>query len=359
MSHSYRMRSDEEKFFERQILVPDIGTLGQKILKNSSVLVIGLGGLGCPATLQLALSGVGKIGIMDFDSVELTNLHRQTLFTFADIGRLKTKVVSEALLARNPWVNIVEYSQMLSVDTDPDIFAEWDIVLDCTDTISSKYIINDLCLRLNKPFVIASVYRTSAQFVFFSPNGRPCYRCLFPNLQEGDLLSCNIGGVIGIQSTLAGTHQASLAVQYLLNPGQIDTDIVYYLEWNPPILFQTKMDINHSCEICGINKKLDLQLVIEKNEISVLQMKELTQSKRCLVIDVREEDEISENPIPFTISFPLSNLQSGQQLSFEGYQAIICICESGIRSKTALQYLGDNIEKYSLRGGRRLLVNTL
>ncbi|MBL0954923.1 MAG: HesA/MoeB/ThiF family protein [Leptospira sp.] len=348
------MNTDKEKYFQRQTLVPEIGQEGQKKWNESSVLIIGVGGLGCPSALQLALSGIGRIGLMDFDVVDVSNLHRQTLFTWKDIGRKKVEVATEVLKNHVPWLQIEIYSEFLNPKSNIDFLDTWDIVLDCTDTILSKYTINEICLSKKIPLVTASVFKTSAQFAIFSEDGKPCYRCLFPDLNEGDTLSCNEGGVLGIQATLAGTYQASLALQYLLNPNQIDFNSVYFLEWNPLSFYQSKVDKNPECTACGSHHQ-QIQNKWLNQEIDVEGFLRLRLNTSVTLLDVRENEEIILSPIPETFCFPLSELEKGELPDLKYDQTIVCLCETGVRSKKALSYLSKFKSKYSLIGGRKVL----
>ncbi|MBM9547996.1 HesA/MoeB/ThiF family protein [Leptospira sp. 201903074] len=346
------MGTEEESFFQRQIQVPEIGNLGQKRWRDSSVLVIGLGGLGCPAALQLALGGIGRIGLVDFDHVEVSNLHRQTLFTFRDLGLPKTEVVSKVLLEHCPWLQVECFSELVAEGTKPEILDGWDLVLDCTDTISSKYTINDLCNQKSIPLVTASVFRTSAQFAIFSEKGQPCYRCLFPNLKEGDTLNCKMGGVLGVQTALAGTYQASLALQYLLNPKVTELSSVYFMEWNPPTLYQSKIEADLDCPNCGKGKK-ETQIILNEKELNPSEFITYQKKRNTLLVDVREKEETDSNPIPNTFLLPLSELERGYLPDFDKDLTIVCICETGVRSQKAVSYLQTKGEIFSLKGGRR------
>lgn len=348
------MNTDKENFFQRQTLVPEIGTNGQKKWKESSVLIIGVGGLGCPSALQLALSGIGRIGLVDFDVVDASNLHRQTLFTWKDIGRKKTEVAAEVLKTHVPWLQTEIYSEFLNLNSNIDFLDTWDIVLDCTDTIIAKYTINDICLTKKIPLVTASVFKTSAQFAIFSGDGNPCYRCLFPNLSEGDTLSCNEGGVLGIQATLAGTYQASLVLQYLLNPTQINLNSVYFLEWNPISFYQSIVEKNPECKACSKHHQ-QMLTKSKTQELDVEGFLKLKSNVSVILLDVRENEEIILSPIPNTFCFPLSELEKGNLPYLKDDQTIVCVCESGIRSMKALSYLTNFKNKYSLIGGRKVL----
>lgn len=346
------MDTDEGPFFQRQIQVPEIGSLGQKKWRDSSVLIIGLGGLGCPAALQLALGGIGRIGLVDFDLVEVSNLHRQTLFTFEDLGLPKTEVVSKVLLEHCPWLQVECFSELISDETKPELLRGWDLVLDCTDTITSKYTINDLCIQNSIPLVTASVFRTSAQFAIFSGKGKPCYRCLFPNLKEGDTLNCSLGGVLGVQTALAGTYQSSLALQYLLDPNSTDLSSVYFMEWNPPTLYQSKIEGNVDCPVCGNGKK-ETPSNFDEREIHPNEFLRIQKKENTLLVDVREKEETDSHPISGAFLLPLSELERGYLSNFEKELILVCVCETGVRSKKAISYFQTTNKVYSLIGGRR------
>ncbi|XDD45833.1 ThiF family adenylyltransferase [Leptospira sp. WS39.C2] len=351
------MNPEKNNFFKRQSLIPSIGEQGLKKWNESSVLIVGLGGLGCPAALQLVLSGIGRIGLVDFDIVEVTNLHRQTLFKWKDVGRKKIEVVEEVLKEHAPWLEIETFSEIINSNTNDKLFDSWDIVVDCTDTISSKYALNNFCLNQGIPLVTASVFRTSAQFAIFSGKGKPCYRCLFPKLDEGDTLSCNEGGVLGVQTTLTGSYQASLVLEYLLDPNLVDLKSVYFMEWSPISLYQTHMEPNPECPSCG-SQKQNLITKVPKLEITFDEFLKLKSTTSVVLLDVRENEEILQSPIADSIWFPLSELEKGKLPTLQNNQTIVCICESGVRSLKALSYFPELIQKYSLLGGRRIYALT-
>lgn len=346
------MSPDRTKFFSRQILVPSIGPEGLERLSGSSVLVIGLGGLGAPASLQLACSGVGRVGLLDFDKVELTNLHRQTTFTLSDIGRFKTEATKEFLEARVPDLKVEIFTRIFDSNLSAEFLNSWDIVLDCTDTVSAKYWINDLCVSAGKPFVMASLYRTSAQFALFS--SKPCYRCVYPNLEEVEIGNCVVGGVLGTLSTIAGAHQAALAIRYLLGPDKTPKDRLFQLEWDSPLYYETVMHADPNCSCCGSKRENSARTKIE------IGLEEYLSEKRnpdVLLIDVRESEERSSRSIPDSIFFPLSEMEKGNLPDLPKESTLILICESGIRSKKAVTILSPHFSRvYSLSGGRRALL---
>ncbi|EPG75986.1 ThiF family protein [Leptospira fainei serovar Hurstbridge str. BUT 6] len=349
------MNSDQRKFFSRQIRVPAIGEAGQLKLLKSSVLLVGLGGLGSPAALHLATAGIGRLGLMDFDRIELTNLHRQTAFTLFDIGRLKTEVTSEFLKARVPDLVTELFSNSFSRTIAPEFLNDWDLVIDCTDTSPAKYAINDLCFRAKKPLITASVYRTSAQFSLFSPNGKPCYRCLYPRLDENETLSCTDAGVLGIQTALAGLQQASLAVRYLLDPNSVSYDSLFLLEWESPVIYESKIKTDPNCTTCGSIGESGFQTDFIK-ELSPEDYLNRRETHAIILMDVREEEEQNTTPIQGAIRLPLSRIASGEKPAIASETPLVLICESGVRSAKAVELLREMFpDIYSLSGGRRSL----
>ncbi|MEI1279166.1 HesA/MoeB/ThiF family protein [Leptospira venezuelensis] len=346
------MSPEQKKYFSRQTKLPFLGESGQTGLLQKSALVIGLGGLGSPASLHLATAGVGKIGLWDFDTVELSNLHRQTTFTLSDIGRKKTDTAKEYIQARVPGIQIETFTEFFSERINPSIFNNWDIILDCTDQIQAKYTINRFCIQNSKPLVTASVFRTSAQIAIFSPKGKPCYKCLYPNLEGSELLSCEDGGVLGVQTAIAGLYQASFAIQYLLFPEKSPTHSTFQLEWESPLLYETFLEADPNCTECGSGKKEETLL----DEIDLKDWKEWKKDPKYILLDVRESEERKETPIGNSIFSPLSELSINTALSFSNEKIYITICESGIRSQKAAKILKEaGLTAYSLQGGRKIL----
>ncbi|PJZ76201.1 HesA/MoeB/ThiF family protein [Leptospira neocaledonica] len=347
------MSPEQKKYFSRQTKLPFLGESGQKALLQKSALVIGLGGLGSPASLHLATAGVGKLGLWDFDTVELSNLHRQTAFTLSDIGKKKTDTTKEYIQARVPGIQIETFTEIFSEKIDPSIFENWDIILDCTDQIQAKYTINRFCIQTQRPLVTASVFRTSAQVAIFSPQGKPCYKCLYPNLEGSELLSCEDGGVLGVQTAIAGLYQASFAIQYLLFPEKSPTHSTFQLEWESPLLYETFLKADPNCTECGSGKREELTF---QDEIDLSYWKEWKKDPKYILLDVRESEERKESPIENSIFSPLSELSLDTAFGFSKEKIYITICESGIRSKKAVKILKEaGLTAYSLQGGRKIL----
>ncbi|TGK05487.1 dinucleotide-utilizing protein [Leptospira langatensis] len=347
------MDPEERKYFSRQIKLPFLGEPGQEKLRASSALVIGLGGLGSPASLHLATAGIGKIGLWDFDTIELSNLHRQTAFTLSDLGKRKTDITAQFLTARVPGLKTEIFHEVFGDPIDEARFDAWDIILDCTDQVPAKYAINRLAHRKKKPFVTASVFRTSAQISIFSPEGKPCYKCLYPDLDGSDLLSCAEGGVLGIQTAIAGMYQASLAIQYLLFPERSPTRSSFQIEWESPLVYEVEIQADPHCTVCGEVKTTSS---IPKEEITFSEWISLQEDPNTVLLDIRELKETLEFPISNSIFFPLSKIDDADFSPFSKNKIYIAVCESGMRSKRAARILQEKgFKSYSLQGGRRVL----
>ena len=196
--------------YARQIALNEVGESGQQKLLNAKVLVIGAGGLGCPALQYLAAAGVGTIGIVDGDTVDESNLQRQILYTTSDLGSLKVEVAKERLNALNPAVSITIYPENLHAENAMEIIQDYDLVMDGTDNLAARYLVNDACVKLNKPFVYGAIHKFEGQVSVFNFNGGPTYRCLFPeNPQQNQIPNCEELGVLGVLPGVIGTLQAT------------------------------------------------------------------------------------------------------------------------------------------------------
>ena len=205
--------ADEWLRYTRHIQLPQIGASGQSRLKHSRVLIVGAGGLGSPLALYLAAAGIGNITIVDGDTVEVTNLQRQILFSTNDIGQSKAAIAKAKLHALNPHIHVNAIEQHLSVDNVDGLIGESDLVVDCTDNFATRFLINDRCVQFKKPWVFASIFQFSGQCSLFTPQSA-CFRCLFPEPPK-DAPDCNAAGVVGVLPGLLGTIEANEAIKYL------------------------------------------------------------------------------------------------------------------------------------------------
>ncbi|MEE3392133.1 MAG: thiazole biosynthesis adenylyltransferase ThiF [Lachnospiraceae bacterium] len=217
------MLTDEQlERYSRHIILKEIGVKGQKKLLNGSVLIIGAGGLGAPAALYLAAAGVGRIGIVDADNVDLSNLQRQVIHTTDDIGKPKVESAAETMRAINPDVSVVTYQEFLNSENIMDIIKDYDFVIDGTDNFPAKFLINDACVMAEKPFSHAGILRFNGQLMTVVPHKGPCYRCVFKEMPPKDAIpTCKQAGVIGAMGGIIGSLQALEAVKYLTGTGEL------------------------------------------------------------------------------------------------------------------------------------------
>lgn len=245
--------TDEEiARYGRQIIVPGVGGAGQARLKNGSVLAIGAGGLGSPALLYLAAAGVGRIGVVDADEVDVTNLQRQVAHASSDLGRNKAESAAETMRAVNPHIQVEAHAVRLSPENTLDLFAGYDIILDGTDNFPTRYLINDAAVMLNKPLVTAAILRYSGQLTTILPRTTACYRCVFPHPPEpGAVPSCSQAGILGPVAGVMGSLQALEAIKLLL--GSDDTLAGRYLAFDMRSMESNVMELRRDtdCPVCG------------------------------------------------------------------------------------------------------------
>lgn len=211
------LSGDERKRYGRQLILPQVGVAGQERLKRAKVLVIGAGGLGTPCLLYLAAAGVGMIGIVDHDSVDMSNLHRQVIYDTEDIGRLKVAAARDVLLRMNPALQVKDFAEKLDASNVLHVFSGFDIVIDCTDNFSARYLINDTALALNLPIVHGSVFQFEGQVALLNYLDGPCYRCVYPEAPPAEIApSCSEAGVIGVVPGVIGVLQAAKAIKVIL-----------------------------------------------------------------------------------------------------------------------------------------------
>ncbi len=209
---------DELVRYSRQLMLPEVGMQGQKKLKNAKVLVVGAGGLGCPVLQYLSAAGIGTIGIIDFDKVELHNLHRQILYSTDDVGKAKAPTAAEKLKAQNPNVNFLVFNEMLNEANAERIFNQFDLVVDGCDNFMTRYLVNDVCVKLNKVLVYGSIFKFEGQAAVFNCNGSKNLRDLYPEAPNPeDVPNCSEVGVIGVVPGVIGTLMCDMALQVLLN----------------------------------------------------------------------------------------------------------------------------------------------
>ncbi len=354
--------------YQRQILLKGFGLEGQHKLLQSKVLVVGAGGLGCPALQYLAAAGLGTIGIVDEDIVSITNLHRQILFTVDDIGLPKASTAKERLAKLNPEITIIDYNERLSTRNALAIIKDYDIVIDATDNFSSRYLINDACVLLNKPIVYGAVSQFEGQVAILNchlaSSVTPAnYRDLFPTPPiDGEVLNCAEAGVLGVLPGIIGSMQASETIKLITGIGKplINTVLTYHSLTNQ--LYKIEIVANSSTrsllpanEADFIKMDYDWFCASKNNkfEIDIENFNKIANTADVEIIDVRE---LGETPILTDINYyqiPLSQFK--ENIAAIKKEKIVVFCQSGKRSLQAAQILFDTFGNkkiiYSLKGG--------
>lgn len=356
---------EEIKRYSRHFILPEFGEHSQQKLKAAKVLCVGAGGLGSPAATYLAASGVGTLGIIDFDNVDLSNLQRQILHSTADIGRPKVESAKSRINAINPNVEVITYNTNLDKSNILEIFANYDVILDGTDNYITRYLINDACVLLKKPNISASVFRFEGQVSIFGATGGPCYRCFYPEPPPPGLVpACGEGGVLGVVPGIVGTLQAMETIKWICKLGEPLVGRLLRLDALSMEFRTLKIRHRKDCAICGDNpsiKELDIYEVLCKipaintsiAEISVQETKaRLDNNEKLILLDVRDPKEREINKIEGSHFIPLSQIAT-RTSELEKDKEIIIYCKAGKRSLMAadiLQKAGFKNLK-SLRGG--------
>lgn len=364
------LNNQEVARYSRHLIMPEVGMSGQLKLKAASVLCIGAGGLGSPVALYLAAAGVGRIGIVDFDVVDFSNLHRQIIHGTPDVGRSKLDSARDRLTAINPEVTVVTHEIALSSDNALDILADYQIIVDGTDNFPTRYLVNDACVLLSKPNVYGSIFRFEGQASVFAVKNGPCYRCLYPEPPPPGLVpSCAEGGVLGILPGVVGTIQATEAVKLIIGVGEplINRFLIY--DALKMRFRELKLRKDPNCLVCGNNPTVRELIDYEKfcnvtqvsephteSTISETTVEELKRSidkqENLFILDVREPQEHQICRIPGSTLIPLGDLPT-RLVELEGYDRMVVHCKSGMRSAKAVQLLHKAGFKKAknLRGG--------
>ncbi|BBM70000.1 molybdopterin-synthase adenylyltransferase MoeB [Rhodothermus marinus] len=356
---------EELRRYNRHLILPEVGLEGQKKLKAASVLLVGAGGLGSPLALYLAAAGVGRLGLVDFDVVDETNLQRQVLHGTKDVGRPKLESARDRILDINPYVQVDLYETRLTSENALDIIKEYDLVADGTDNFPTRYLVNDACVLAGKPNVYASIFRFEGQVsVFGTPDG-PCYRCLYPEPPPPGLVpSCAEGGVLGVLPGLVGTIQATEVIKMILGIG---TPLIGRLLLVDALHMQfrtLKVRKNPECPICGehrtIHELIDYEQFCglpsrngeaaaqqtaesEVPEITVHELKaRLERGDRPVILDVRKPHEVQIASIGHDLLIPVDELPE-RLAELEPYRdrEIVVYCRSGARSARATKLLRE------------------
>ncbi len=346
------MTKDEKIRYARHLILPEIGLEGQQKLKQAKVLVIGAGGLGCPVLQYLTAAGVGTIGIVDFDKVEESNLQRQILYSTEDVGKYKSEIAKEKLAKQNPFVKLTAYCHLLTAANALEVISHYDVVVEGSDNFATRYLVNDACVILNKPFVFGSVFKFEGQISVFNYKNGPTYRCLYPEPPtEGEMPNCAEIGVIGVLPGIIGTIQANEVIKIIIGIGEVLRGKLLAID---SLTMQFNIfDITVTSENKKIDKLIDYELFCGSvNEINAEELKNKIKLKEDFqLIDVREKAEYQIKNIG-GILIPLGELANSID-KIKSDKEIIVHCASGTRSKKAVNFLKEKgfIKVYNLKNG--------
>ena len=359
---------EEVARYSRQLILPELGPTGQKKLVASSVLIVGCGGLGCPAAIYLGAAGVGSLGLIDYDAVELSNLHRQILHTEAKVGVSKSVSVASAVKALNNNVEVIPFDVTLTSETAMQIIPKFDIVLDCTDNVATRYLLNDACVMADRPLVSGSALRFEGQLTIYHFKGGPCFRCIHPKPPPPETVTnCSDGGVVGVVPGVIGVLQALEAIKIITGIGTTLSEKLLLFDGFGG-MFRTVKLRGHksSCEVCGDNptithlidyeqfcgsaasdKDKGLTVLERGKRVSVKEYKELLdQGTSHLLLDVRLPVEQEICRLPNSVNIPLKNIKKSEsvstienELSSLGTKNVYCLCRRGNDSQLAVTYL--------------------
>ena len=365
-----QLSKDEILRYSRHLIMPEVGMEGQLKLKQAKVLCIGAGGLGSPLALYLGAGGVGKLGIVDFDVVDFTNLQRQVIHGTSDVGRAKLDSARDTLLEINPNVEIETFATRLSSDNALDIFREYDIVADGTDNFPTRYLVNDACVLLGKPNVYASIFRFEGQASIFYAEQGPCYRCLYPEPPPPGLVpSCAEGGVLGVLPGIMGCIQAMETIKLILGRGEPLIGRLLLFDALGMKFRELKLRKNPDCPICGTHRTLTKLIDYEQfcgirgeehipvqtgiPEITPAEVKKkMDEHEPFVLIDVREPHEYQICRIPGSKLIPLGEVPKRMN-ELNSADEIVVHCKSGMRSAKAVDLLmKSGFRKiHNLKGG--------
>jgi molybdopterin/thiamine biosynthesis adenylyltransferase/rhodanese-related sulfurtransferase len=349
---------DEVRRYSRHLIIPDVAMAGQQRLMNARVLCVGAGGLGSPALMYLAAAGVGTLGIVEFDTVDESNLQRQIIHGQSDIGKSKALSAKEKIAEINPNVNVIVHEIRLDTDNVMDIFAQYDLIVDGTDNFATRYLVNDACVLLKKPYVWGSIYRFDGQASVFWAEYGPCYRCLYPEPPPpGMVPSCAEGGVLGVLCASIGSIQTTEAIKLITGIGEPLIGQLMIYDALEMTYRKIKVRKDPKCPLCSekpsqTNLLPDYEafcgvlsdaaeVAVKDSTISVTELKNKIEGKEnFLLIDVREPSEFEIVRIPGSVLIPKQGFLDGSALAgLPQDKPIILHCKSGVRSAECLAIL--------------------
>jgi len=346
---------EEIRRYSRHLIIPDVAMDGQKRLKNAKVLAVGAGGLGSPALMYLAAAGVGTLGIIDFDVVDESNLQRQVIHGQSDVGRSKAESARDSVKEINPLVTVNLHQERLDSSNAMRIFADYDLIVDGTDNFATRYLVNDACVLLGKPYVWGSIYRFDGQASVFWAEHGPCYRCLYPEPPPpGMVPSCAEGGVLGVLCASIGSIQVNEAIKVLTGIGDPLVGRLMIYDALEMTYRAVKVRKDPECPLCGKNPTIselidyeafcgtvsdEAQAAAAGSTITAAELKEMQdRGEKFLLVDVREPAEWEIVKIPGAVLIPKGDLP-GKLAELPQDKPIIAYCKTGVRSAEALALL--------------------
>jgi adenylyltransferase/sulfurtransferase len=348
---------EEVRRYSRHLIIPDVGVTGQKRLKNAKVLCVGAGGLGSPALMYLAAAGVGTLGIVEFDTVDESNLQRQIIHGQSDIGQSKAESAAASIREINPYVTVQIHGEALSRDNVFDIFSGYDLIVDGTDNFATRYLVNDAAVLLGKPYVWGSIYRFDGQASVFWAEHGPCYRCLYPEPPPpGMVPSCAEGGVLGVLCASIGSIQVTEAIKLLIGIGEPLVGSLMVYDALEMAYRKVSVRKDPDCALCGPNATITELIDYDDfcgtisdeaanaaigSTITASELKSWQDNdKDVFLVDVREPAEYEIVRIPGSVLIPKGDILSGEALATlpQDHQ-IVLYCKTGVRSAEALAAL--------------------
>lgn len=385
------LNNDDIMRYSRQLLLPQLGVKGQVSLSNKSVLVVGCGGLGCPLAQYLAAAGIGRLGLLDYDLVDMSNLHRQVLHTELTLGQPKALSAAQAISRLNSVVQCVPYHIQLSRENAIKLIQQYDIVADCSDNVPTRYLVNDACVLTGKPLVSASALRMEGQLTVYNYRGGPCYRCLYPSPPPPETVTnCSDEGVLGVVPGIMGCLQALEVLKIASGQGSSFEKQLLMFDGQDGRFRSIRLRAKQSeCAVCGetptvtqlqdyerfcgsaaTDKCRRLNLLTKEQRVSVQEYKEILDSSTPhLLLDVRPKVEVDICHLPFSINIPLASLEEKksehiaqlkdkicelkQQWGIKSEVPVFVVCKLGNDSQKAVQVLekmsGRDIEEVTLK----------
>ncbi|HMP73046.1 MAG TPA: molybdopterin-synthase adenylyltransferase MoeB [Kiritimatiellia bacterium] len=354
----------ERDRYSRHLVLPEVGREGQLKLRQARVLMVGIGGLGSPVGMYLAAAGVGTIGVVDSDAVDTSNLQRQIIHGTRDVGRLKVESARDRMMDINPLINVELHAVRLNRDNAMDLIKRYDVIVDGSDNLPTRYLVNDACVFSGKPVVHGSIYRFEGQVSVFGGHQGACYRCLYPHPPTAGLVpSCSEGGVLGVLPGLIGAIQASEAIKLIVGMGEPLINRLLLLDALSMTFRELKLDKDPDCPVCGTHPTItdvmedegscDMNLLGKQNEavggmdeISVTELKRrMDLGENLHVVDVREPYEIAIARIPGTVSIPMGEIVAREKELKPDCETVI-MCRSGGRSALVI----NELKKSGYRG---------